>query len=344
MSYRERKKVRHSLVKGEAGQSTLVLVLILTILGGALLGPLLAFMGTGLQTGQMHEMRTQALHAADSGVEDAINWLIHGKPTDGNWGWSWDSTTGKGTRTSYTLNGMTVSVTVQRLPAGDNIYNVTSVASAPDGSVTVFSTLFAVHWVQGDLDVEHNTTFYGDVYVTGDVTVENNAKIVGDLIVDGDLTTENNSKIEGDVSVRGDVTLLQYSKITGVVCARGDVTLENNVTITGDMYIEGDLTLGNNSHIQGNVFIKGDISIAQNADITGNVYAYDSITIWLNHPQSKIFGAVYATGNVTVMPSGREGNIRDGIHAGADSEDYPELPACPGVPVAPADIYLYEVR
>lgn len=335
----ERSRWGHRLAGKQSGQSILVLVLILTLLGGILVGPLLAFMGTGLEAGQTHQTRTQALYAADSGVEDAINWLIHGKPTDGDWGWSWDGSVGK--REPYTLNGMTVSVTVVKLPAEDNTYNVTSVASSPDGAVTVLSSLWAVHWVPG-LDVGQSETYYGDVYVSGDVTVRNRARIVGDLMIEGELTMENNSGIEGDVSVQGNVIMLEHSKIQGVVCASGDVTLGNNVDVSGDMYVGGDLIMGNNSHIKGNVFIEGNIFIAQNADITGNVYAYGDIAISLDHPQSKIFGAVYAKEGISVNPSNRLGNITGGIYPNY-SGDYPELPACPGIPAAPADIRSYEV-
>lgn len=340
------KRVSSRLLRSQRGQSILVLVLILMLFGGAVFGPLLVFMNTGLKAAKLHESKEQGLYAADAGTEDAINWLIHGKPTTANWDWTLSGATG--TRTigddEEKINGKTVTITVEPL-AEHNTYKITSVATGPDGTVNVLSTVWAVHVVEGGVDVEQNTTYYGDVHVTGNVTVENKAKIVGDLTIDGCLNMENNSRIEGDVSVVGNVCLLQHSKITGVVCTGGNVTLGNNVDIVGDMYISGNLTMGNNSHIQGNVFIKGGgISVAQNADITGNVYAYGNITIRLDHPQSKIFGTVYATGTVTIVPSSLEDNVTGGIHGNANSQDYPQLPGCPGVPVAPADIITYEVR
>ena len=64
-----------NLKNNESGQTALVLVLILVVLGALILGPLLAYMGTGLKAGQMHEDKTQRYYAADAGIEDAM-WQI----------------------------------------------------------------------------------------------------------------------------------------------------------------------------------------------------------------------------------------------------------------------------
>ncbi len=63
------------MTKNESGQGALAIVLILVILGALILGPLLAYMGTGLKAGQMHEDKTQKYYAADAGIEDAM-WQI----------------------------------------------------------------------------------------------------------------------------------------------------------------------------------------------------------------------------------------------------------------------------
>jgi Flp pilus assembly pilin Flp len=62
------------LLRDEKGAS-LVMVLILLLISGLIIGPLLSYMGTGLITGEVYEMRTDELYAADAGVEDAI-WRI----------------------------------------------------------------------------------------------------------------------------------------------------------------------------------------------------------------------------------------------------------------------------
>jgi hypothetical protein len=133
------KEIVNRLLKNQSGHAVLAIVLVLVILGALILGPLLGFMGTGLKEGQMHESKEQQLYAADSGVEDAASWLIHGKPTDGSWDWTWDGSTGE--RDSYEINEMAVDVTVESL-AEVSTYKVTSTATGPDGSTTILATLW----------------------------------------------------------------------------------------------------------------------------------------------------------------------------------------------------------
>jgi hypothetical protein len=69
-----RKIIVKRLMKNEKGQA-LVLVLILLLIGGLISAPLLSYVGTGLNTGQIYERRTDELYSADAGVEDAV-WKI----------------------------------------------------------------------------------------------------------------------------------------------------------------------------------------------------------------------------------------------------------------------------
>ena len=71
------RKIRVSLLRAkreQAGQA-FVIVLILMLLGGLIIAPLLAFMGTGLKSGQVFEKKTTELYAADAGIEDGI-WQV----------------------------------------------------------------------------------------------------------------------------------------------------------------------------------------------------------------------------------------------------------------------------
>ena len=72
-------RLMKQLVRNQSGQSALIMVLILLVLGVLILGPLLGFMGTGLKAGQTHEELTEELYAADAGVEDAF-WNIQRLP------------------------------------------------------------------------------------------------------------------------------------------------------------------------------------------------------------------------------------------------------------------------
>ena len=68
-------KILNKLRKEEKGHA-LIIVLILLLLGGLIIAPMLAHVGTGLWTGKVvYEERMAELYAADAGVEDAI-WKI----------------------------------------------------------------------------------------------------------------------------------------------------------------------------------------------------------------------------------------------------------------------------
>jgi len=318
------KKIFSSLVRNQSGQGRLALVLILVIGGGLIVGPLLAFMGAGLKAIQMHESKEQGLYAADSGVEDAVNWLMHGKPTEGDWDWTWDGSTGE--RLSYEINDMTVDVTVEAL-AEDNTYKVTSTATSAGGSATVLSTLWAIHWVYGDLDLEQQDTYYGDVHVEDDATLENSAKIVGDLTVGADLTLENGGENQGDMSVDGNIVLGNQSTIAGdIICTTGNITLGNHAEIYADIYLQGENSV---------------IDLAQPAAaIVGNITADGDLTIYLQKTNSEIQGDIYAGGTITI--------IGPGVHTGNTYSPYSgdppfEISDCPEIPAQPVDIYTYEV-
>jgi len=62
------------LAKGEKGQ-VLVLTLVMLLVGGLIIAPLMAHMGTGLKTGLVFEEKTDELYAADAGVENGM-WRI----------------------------------------------------------------------------------------------------------------------------------------------------------------------------------------------------------------------------------------------------------------------------
>jgi len=319
------------------------------ILGSLIIGPLLAFMGTGLKAGQMHESKEQGLYAADSGVEDAVNWLMHGKPQEDDWGWTWDGSTGE--RLSYEINDMAVEVTIEAL-AEDNTYKVTSTAASAGGSTTVLSTLWAIYWVQGDLDLGQQDTYYGDVHVSEDVTIGNSAKIVGDLTVGADLTLNNSGENQGNVSVDGNIVIGNHAMIAGdVICATGNITLGNHAEIHADIRLQGEnsvLDLGQPAAvIVGNITAAGDLTIyvsfgdAAMAEILGHIYApAGDITIYLDKNNSEIQGDIYASGTITITGSG--------VHTGNTFSPYTgdppfEIADCPEIPALPADILTYEV-
>jgi hypothetical protein len=128
-----------SLIRNQSGQGALAIVLILLLVGAAVVSPLLAFMGTGLKTTQMHEEKTLELYSADAGIEDA-RWKIQNLP---------DSLPGQlknpGDSYNYTedeqpfVNEMSVGVTIQRIETQG--FRVLSTA----GNTTVDSVITSVY-------------------------------------------------------------------------------------------------------------------------------------------------------------------------------------------------------
>jgi hypothetical protein len=55
----------------------LPLVLVMLLLGGLIIAPLLAFMGTGLKSGMLFEDKTQEVYAADAGVQHAMYEIVY---------------------------------------------------------------------------------------------------------------------------------------------------------------------------------------------------------------------------------------------------------------------------
>lgn len=328
----------------------LIMVLVLLVVGGLVLAPLLGLMSTGLAAGAVYEKKTDQLYAADAGIEDAINWLIHGKPVD--WDWTWNEGEQIWERgIPLDVNDNDVGVTVEQLPE-DNTYKVTATATDGDRSTTVLSTLWAIARISGCSEIGEHDTFVGDVHVTGDLTAGQYGTIVGNLIVDGDVTMQQHSGIEGDMLIDGDLHVGQYSSIEGdVICLTGDVTLENNSEINADIHFLGeDCTLRiakPDAYIRGNIWADGALTIsidqgnAVAAEVAGHVYAPNgNVYVYLNKPNAELQGDIYAGGSIAVS-----GN---GAHTGTAYAEYDgaapfTIPECPALPVNPVEIYTYEI-
>ena len=340
------KEIVNKLLKTQSGQGVLAIVLVLVILGALILGPLLGFMGTGLKEGQMHESKEQQLYAADSGIEDATNWLIYGKQTDGNWAWTWDGSTGE--KLPYEINELTVDVTVESL-AEVSTYKVTSTATAPDGSTTVVATLWACVFLEGDqIFNNQNPPPPGDLNVEGDVMLEGNIEFTGTLTAAGNVTTFNNVKITGDVAAAGDFIMQNNANMIGTLCVGGDITVGQGCEITGVVRLQAEdatFTIAEaGSEVHANVWADANltIDIATNAPLVGDIYAPDGdIYIYLRSPNAEIEGDIYAAGTIQILDD-------KGKHTGTENPGYsgpppfPE-PECPNPPEERSDILTYEV-
>jgi cytoskeletal protein CcmA (bactofilin family) len=303
-------------------------------------------MGTGLKEGQMHESKEQQLYAADSGVEDAASWLIHGKPTDDSWDWTWDGSTGE--RDSYEINEMTVDVTVESLPEVST-YKVTSTATGPDGSTTILATLWTCAFLDGDQIFDNqNPPPQGDLNVAGNVTLEGNIEFAGTLTAAGTITSLNNVRITGTVGAGGDFIMENNSNMVGTLCVGGNITIGKGCQIHGVVRLQAEdatITITEaGAEAQANIWADGNltIDIATNAPIAGDIYAPDgNIYIYLRAPNAEIQGDIYAAGTIQIL-------VEKGTHTGTENPGYsgpppfPE-PECPTPPEERSDILSYEV-
>jgi hypothetical protein len=342
-----KRTLRHGMMN-QSGQSILVMVLVLLVVGALMMGPLLGFMSTGLKSGQMHESRLQEFYAADSGVEDGIRWLMGGRETEG-WHWTWNEE-GFWQRETYSMNDRDVYVTVEALAANDT-YAINSIATSADGSTTVLCTAWVITWFYGDAEFDNqNPPPSGKVHVDGDVTLEGNIQFTGTLTASGDVTSMNNVNVTGSFNIMGDVILENSAELTGTLCCGGNITLGNNCAITGEIRVYGDdctITLAQpESSIAANIWADGNLTIdiqigSTSTEIVGDIYAPDGdVSIYLTKNNSEMQGDIWASRSIEVSGIGSHNGTATGNYTG--EPPFP-MPQCPDFPPGPADIETYEI-
>ncbi|NLE94728.1 MAG: hypothetical protein GX600_03440, partial [Dehalococcoidia bacterium] len=93
--------------RGEAG-FILPIVLVLFAIGVLLIGPTLGHSYTSLRASGVTESKAVELHAADAGVEDAMQWLLQGPDEPARYSEA-------GIRDTLLLNGTSVGVTIEEV-------------------------------------------------------------------------------------------------------------------------------------------------------------------------------------------------------------------------------------
>jgi len=342
------KRISRKISRGQKGQ-VLPIVVILLVIGGLLVLPTLQYASTSLKGHQVTEMKAQELYAADSGVEDALHWLVVGREVQGPWD-DWDEVAGFGERDPYYINDRSANVAVERMEVmGPNMYEITSAASSADGSTTVVCAAWAIPFFEdGKVFTNADPPPPGDFHVDGDGIVENLASITGDVTVSGNLTLGNGAIITGDVYVEGDITLMQSAVVTGTLCLGGGGTLGNSAVIEGDIYVSGNSTIRLEqvqANITGNIWSAGDLTveIPINAASFGNVYVDGDAYIYLGGPQSYMGGdGIYASGNIYIMEA--KGTFDYGIieEEYVGEPPFPQ-PQCPVVPLNPVEIFSWTI-
>ena len=255
------------LIRDEKGQ-TMIMALVLLVVGGLIMTPLLAYMSTGLITGEVYERKTAELYAADAGVEDACWQLKQTDPVSDK------VPTTPGQSLNYSLNSPVnnkeIEVTIDMISgtAGGGIYKVTSTATSAGGSNTTIESY-----------VQTMPLFWNNAITsTADVTLQPNSEVYGDVM--GNLTKEGEGgTVYGNVTepydpdkwpFSGDFRAVYWSLAgNGTIplpydpCGNDTLNVAVNSTF-GPGFHEGNLeivnkgTAGITAKLEGTVYIKGD--------------------------------------------------------------------------------------
>jgi len=290
-----------NLRRGEKGQ-ILVWVIAIMVLAALVISPFLASAYTTLHTSSVRQERMQELYAADTGIEDALQWLISegnnititkpGNPTlpPGNY-----STTATATYTlTDTVNNCQVDVTVARdlrpPEKGNYTYRVDATATNKDNHAHVTVRVY--------------------VSPTGDWSTWSKQPGPPQIIVSPNPSNNPFCYAMGSLKDEFEVDLKQ-SDVTGDVYVNGPLNLiGGNNRVDGNVYSVGDLTLSEGSIVKGNVSVTGNLVLEQQAIIEGNAWGNKSITVDCGNG---IWGYAFAQADINVSSS--DGSIGRSAYA-----------------------------
>jgi Flp pilus assembly pilin Flp len=297
------------LLRDEKGAS-LVMVLILLLISGLIIGPLLSYMGTGLITGEVYEMRTDELYAADAGAEDAIlkiqnqDGYLPCSPSSYSRNYTITDVNGKSVAvditSEYAVNGMTYT------------YHVLSTATG-DGSGTVAS-------VSGTQIEAYVTAIYDDLSgfldnaITSkqDIDIQPGSTVSGNISLppDGELDPSDFDPDDGEVKREEliwpsakDFVDFYWPEVDhldpypdGYVTKIPAGTTEDNPYVIESLSAAGDLTIQKTGWVK----VEGTIYIKDNLDLI----ATPEINMNLNQQTIFAEGDIYIPPQVTISGSG----------------------------------------
>jgi len=305
------------LIRDEKGQ-TLVLALILLVVGGLIITPLLAYMSTGLITGEVYERRMDELYAADAGVEDAI-WRIQSN----NLTFDADN---RFYPEPLNVNDKSVDVVIYREVISETAcykeyrYQILSNATGTDGSGTkieayISGTIVSYNYsgILNQIVTSQNGTDIKDNVIlnyTGDHGLVENytgpwptANIVADFYWpdveeygSGTINLAGVDMDEGPLYRDGELDILN------------SINDEATLTLTGTLYITGDTEIGNTDH-DFTLDLNGHtIFVASNSTGKGNEALQIGGRCTIEGP-----GAIIAIGDVYFGPNGDAGSASEPV-------------------------------
>jgi len=265
------------LIKNEKGQA-LVMVLILLLIGGLIIGPLLSYMGNGLNIGSVYEGRTAELYAADAGVEDAVLQIEQGEvvlcPGNPTYNYNISDVNGKSVDVAITsINGvgnLTLTYRVVSTAAGDGIGTeieayIKGVSQYGDyagllGQVLTSKGEINIKGEVNPPDGEHGPEeYYDDPWPTAEELAEWYLKdVAGGTHYDGDteIDLEGNSCPPGPIYINDEENNSWPSGL-GPLYVDGELEITNSInndppptlTLTGTVYVTGDTLIKPNKEM-----------------------------------------------------------------------------------------------
>jgi len=297
------KTIVKRLARDEKGAS-LVLVLILLLISGLIIGPLLSYMGTGLITGEVYEMRTDELYAADAGAEDAI-WKIQNN--EGNLpcspGQSWPYNIAD-------VNGKSLEISIEYLDGGT--YKITSIAATDDGGGTAAITGTKIEAyvtsIYDDLSgfLDNAITSNGDVDIQPGSTVSGNISLPPDGELDPPDFDPENGEVKREELIwpsAKDFIDFYWPEVEYLTPVPDGYEIDiPSGTTEGDPYVIEPLSAAGSLTIKGSGWVKigGTIYIKDNLDLI----ATPKINMTLNQQTIFAEGDIYIPPKVTISGSG----------------------------------------
>jgi hypothetical protein len=277
----------NNLVKHQEGNATMIGTVVTMLIGCMMVGPLLSFMASGIESGRVYENLTYELYASDAGVNYGI-WTVEkavGLPDVGD-----DPLE----HNIPDINGKTVNISITRVD--ENTFKITGTATSVDGSNTVIESYVNTLDFAALLD---NGLTSG-----GDVTMQPNSTVDGDVQYNGILDQQPGADITGEFDTdpiaswptQEQLSKFYWTDVSGSTpFPYPDATINAAAVDTVDaLYRDGNLTISTTNPNQslalnGTMFVTGDFT----CEATGKKYTLD-----LNGQ------TIYSEGAMVFQPSG----------------------------------------
>jgi len=304
--------------KSERGQ-VLVGVIILLVLSAIILPSMLSYTFATHRSASIRQERMQLLYAADSGVEDALYWILNpGNLTltkTGEGGSEVSFPEEAGPPVTYFLNNRNeadVQVDLTK-NAGNGSYTIVSTAT---NNVNQNVAKIRVYALKGNMTVAQPPEIVPDEgwEILGNTTpglaslgtcpaiIGGKNVIVGNIYTSGPLNIDASTTINGKVYSNGTLDIGKDSKIEDVAYANGDIILLDGAQIWGNAYAEGDITLNFGAEIWYSAYSRGAVWLKKESSIGQSVWAYGDITVF--DPQknqlTQIWGNASSNENIIV--------------------------------------------